>query len=600
MSGRRLSRGLQPQALIIAATLLLFVAAPQVFGFSLRSSSINEARLATEVQQPSINLRDFGAVGDGITDAGPALQRALDTLAAAGGTLIVPAGQYALLTPVSKDFSGTGYSMVLQGETSLTPIDVAGNGSGLDLTSRLLIRVGANKDAIKISGVKQFIIRDISFEGDPSANADARVVLQFSDVRDARIEHCEFYGLASLVDGGALVLNHDSGLRIQATAFLGCAANSGLYTSVIQNIGWESIDVWDTKFVDYGERPNFFSKTPLGSPLSWVSIGNAKALDTTSSRRQSTIRHVFMDEGAFLQISALPYRYDTVPSASFDVSLSRIWMNVNNLASSGVYLYGVQRVFIERSHFGWSHNADSAINLLNVGEAILDQVECVDHADTIRANSGTGRLTVINSTYQTLDSAAPYTRVVNTPDPNDDPVQYVRQQYLNLVTKEPPADELYDWADRILRCEQNSACISEKQSDLQKYLSSNFPVTNTAPRLLKDESTGEAAALDSVNLLRGPFSLFSDENFSSDGRSRVMLFATNMQGADRTVVTAQAENEQNLTYTLPVEFVGPVPNIGGISQIVIRLTDNLVSGEIVRVSISVRGVASNKVLLRIQ
>src|ERR1041384_515275 len=46
---------------------------------------------------------DCGAVGDGVTDDGPALQCALDALAAAGGgQLQVPAGHYAILTPVQK------------------------------------------------------------------------------------------------------------------------------------------------------------------------------------------------------------------------------------------------------------------------------------------------------------------------------------------------------------------------------------------------------------------------------------------------------------------------------------------------------------------
>ena len=45
--------------------------------------------------------------GDGMADDGPALQAALDALAAAGGgTLIVPAGRYAIITPVAKDFGG--------------------------------------------------------------------------------------------------------------------------------------------------------------------------------------------------------------------------------------------------------------------------------------------------------------------------------------------------------------------------------------------------------------------------------------------------------------------------------------------------------------
>lgn len=41
---------------------------------------------------PVVSVKDFGAVGDGITDDAPAIQRALD----AGGTILVPAGDYRL------------------------------------------------------------------------------------------------------------------------------------------------------------------------------------------------------------------------------------------------------------------------------------------------------------------------------------------------------------------------------------------------------------------------------------------------------------------------------------------------------------------------
>ncbi|MFE9381369.1 glycosyl hydrolase family 28-related protein [Streptomyces sp. NPDC006855] len=44
-----------------------------------------------------LNIRDFGAVGDGVTDDAPAIQAAIDAASeAGGGTLYVPAGRYIL------------------------------------------------------------------------------------------------------------------------------------------------------------------------------------------------------------------------------------------------------------------------------------------------------------------------------------------------------------------------------------------------------------------------------------------------------------------------------------------------------------------------
>ena len=71
------------------------------------------------------SLGDFGAAGDGQTDDAPALQRALDALAdAGGGTLLVPAGRYVIATPVAKDFGGLA-SVTIQGVESGTPVTFA-------------------------------------------------------------------------------------------------------------------------------------------------------------------------------------------------------------------------------------------------------------------------------------------------------------------------------------------------------------------------------------------------------------------------------------------------------------------------------------------
>ena len=64
----------------------------------------------------TLDLRDFGAVGDGETDDGPALQGALDALAAAGGgTLFVPAGARLLVVPSAFTLSAITNSVRTRG-----------------------------------------------------------------------------------------------------------------------------------------------------------------------------------------------------------------------------------------------------------------------------------------------------------------------------------------------------------------------------------------------------------------------------------------------------------------------------------------------------
>ena len=73
------------------------------------------------------------------------------------------------------------------------------------------------------------------------------------------------------------------------------------------------------------------------------------------------------------------------------------------------------------------------------------------------------------------------------------------------------------------------------------------------PLLVLEENTGRAVALDSVWSLRDPFSLGNPFNFSSDQRTRIMLFATGIEllpGESPSAVVVQLEDSQNHIYPL--------------------------------------------------
>ena len=82
-----------------------------------------------------------------------------------------------------------------------------------------------------------------------------------------------------------------------------------------------------------------------------------------------------------------------------------------------------------------------------------------------------------------------------------------------------------------------------------------------------------------------------------------MLFAANLDllpGDSVSSVTAQAEDGQRKIYSLPVEFVGKVPQYDWLTQLVVLLPDELANANDVWISISVRGVISNKALISIK
>ena len=127
------------------------------------------------------------------------------------------------------------------------------------------------------------------------------------------------------------------------------------------------------------------------------------------------------------------------------------------------------------------------------------------------------------------------------------------------------------------------------------------PPTPTGLTLLAEEDSTGAIALDAVTFMRDPFRLSSPHNFSLDGRTRIMLFAVNLElrpGEGMAAVTAQAEDSQQRLFQLPVEYVGTVPNFHWLTQINLKLPDELADTGGVWVTISLHGVTSNKVFIR--
>ncbi|MGB9182349.1 MAG: hypothetical protein WCB68_24175 [Pyrinomonadaceae bacterium] len=118
------------------------------------------------------------------------------------------------------------------------------------------------------------------------------------------------------------------------------------------------------------------------------------------------------------------------------------------------------------------------------------------------------------------------------------------------------------------------------------------------PVLITEMNSTRAIAMDAVTFTREPFALTEPVLFSNDSRTRIMLFATNLtllSGEGASVVTADAEDAAHIHYPLQVEYVGPVPDFGWMSSIVLRLNDNLGDVGDVLVGVTYHGATSNRV-----
>lgn len=130
--------------------------------------------------------------------------------------------------------------------------------------------------------------------------------------------------------------------------------------------------------------------------------------------------------------------------------------------------------------------------------------------------------------------------------------------------------------------------------------------TNTAqspPVLLTEANTDIAIALSSVTHLRDPFPLTDPFNFGLDGQARVILFATNLDlfpGENSSAVTAFAEDPQGNLHPVTVEFIGKLPMLDWVSQVIVKLPPNLSAGQDIRVTVSLHGLTSKKARFRIK
>lgn len=127
------------------------------------------------------------------------------------------------------------------------------------------------------------------------------------------------------------------------------------------------------------------------------------------------------------------------------------------------------------------------------------------------------------------------------------------------------------------------------------------------PQIVIEESgpsPDQAAALDSVLLLRDPFSVKSAATWldlGPDQNTRVILFATALtlnSGETASAVLVNVVGSDGQSYDVPAEDVRPVPN-APFTQVIFRLPDTLATGRTL-VTLRVHGQFSNTATIRIK
>ena len=127
--------------------------------------------------------------------------------------------------------------------------------------------------------------------------------------------------------------------------------------------------------------------------------------------------------------------------------------------------------------------------------------------------------------------------------------------------------------------------------------------TNKKPILISQSTSTRAIALETITLNAEPFPLTQPLPMGSDTRTRISVFAMNLEllpGEGVSAFTADVQDSTGKLYPLTVEFMGQVPNFPGITMFVLRLNDEL-GGSVgdVLLRLNLHGVASNRVRIAI-
>ncbi|HAF15589.1 MAG TPA: hypothetical protein DCK99_18215 [Blastocatellia bacterium] len=133
-------------------------------------------------------------------------------------------------------------------------------------------------------------------------------------------------------------------------------------------------------------------------------------------------------------------------------------------------------------------------------------------------------------------------------------------------------------------------------------VSTTLAATNKSPVLISDSSSTRAIALESVTLKAEPFPLTSSVNFSSDTRTRICIFAMNLEllaGEAANAFSADVQDASGKLYPLRVEYEGQVPGFPGISMLIVRLADDLGDTGDVLLRVNLHGLSSNRVRVAI-
>lgn len=247
-------------------------------------------------QKPVFDIRDYGAMVDGVTNDAPAVTAAIAAAVAAfGGTVFFPRGTTRISSTVTGNGSG-GYNpgLILAGEAGGSRVkfkNCAGYGFSLGTFSEI-------------------IKRDLYFTGDDDGNplgasstaaTDVEIIaIHETNVQKSIYQNCFFMGIGA--DG---ILNVENGTLDMRDCFFG-ACSAPLYGCIplyiCQGAYFENV-----QFIDYASYAGiYWNKLSVhGNNPSWISCAGTPAISGSIPRPSFVFKNCQFDENttdAFIRL----------------------------------------------------------------------------------------------------------------------------------------------------------------------------------------------------------------------------------------------------------------------------------------------------------
>ncbi len=334
------------------------------------------------------DVRELGATGDGTTnDAAAFLTAYTAAVAAGGGVIFVPAGNYRFASAETFTTAGTNDITVL----------MLGNGS----SSRIIVdTVGATM--LTVSSVDTFEFRALTFIGyDQMRASDADIVIAGVDIKHFIMKSCSWFGVSAVTQG---IKTTHCGNHFSDVSVNGC----GL-VSADPGTGWMGFFTWQygnvngCVFTDFGNLGGvYYDKTATVGMAAWIRIMESYSPPGPTGGNEFAVLYSSFDEGGSLGIatSTTDGTHVLGPNA---VRVEGCSFLIGVL--TGIYVSFAKKVILQNNTFNCNALTRSGIYIESCGNVVSQNNRRVNGSCTYLVDAGvtgTQSYEIIDCEYDTF------------------------------------------------------------------------------------------------------------------------------------------------------------------------------------------------------